>query len=147
RWARGPRCWRRGRGGRRASGRWPGTPPPSWMEALPLVDAGSPAVMPPPSWDTDRLVTYSRSITVDLTYRCLARCGYCEYRKDKGGLVSTDEVEQLLDRAVAERCREVLVMSGERPWELTDLGITEDDFISLAVDVSRRAMRRGLLPH
>ena len=120
-----------------------------------------------PDWDTDRLVTYSRSITIDLTYRCLARCGYCEYRKDEGGLVTPVEVEFLLDRAVETDCREVLVMAGERPWDLPDIaealasrfperrdssgplrGIAaEAAFIDLAIEVSQVAMRRGLLPH
>ena len=113
-----------------------------------------------PQWATDDLVTYSRSLTVDLTYRCLARCGYCEYRQDSGHLVAMVEVERLLDRAVAGRCREILVMSGERPWEIEDIAIelgqryphraaaeAEDAFIDLAIDVCRAAMRRGLLPH
>ena len=122
---------------------------------------------PMPTWDTDRLVTYSRSVTVDLTYRCLARCGYCEYRKDEGGLVTMAVVERLLDRAIESDCREVLVMSGERPWVLTDVAealaarfperadaavalvgdAAEDAFVDLAIEVSRAAMRKGLLPH
>ena len=112
------------------------------MEPLPVVSSSAPV----PRWDTDRLVTYSRSITVDLAYRCLARCGYCEYRKDEGGLITLDEVDRLLDRAVAGRCREVLIMAGEKPWELPDLNLTEDGFVDLAIEVCRRAMGRGLLP-
>ncbi|HEV3233259.1 MAG TPA: 7,8-didemethyl-8-hydroxy-5-deazariboflavin synthase subunit CofH [Candidatus Dormibacteraeota bacterium] len=118
-----------------------------------------------PSWDMDRLVTYSRSLTVDLTYRCLARCGYCEYRSDIGGLVSMEEVDRLLDLAVEGQCREILVMSGEKPWELPDIAAelarrypsrgpgplssetAEAAFIDLAIEVARMAMRRGLLPH
>ena len=122
----------------------------------PLVEPGATA----PEWDTQHLVTYSRSITVDLTYRCLARCGYCEYRKDAGHLVALVDVDRLLDRAVMEHCREVLIMSGERPWELPDIAAelrgryphraaheAEAAFVDLAIEVSRRAMRRGLLPH
>jgi 7,8-didemethyl-8-hydroxy-5-deazariboflavin synthase CofH subunit/7,8-didemethyl-8-hydroxy-5-deazariboflavin synthase CofG subunit len=131
------------------------------MESLPVLSSPDSVTVATPSWDTDRLVTYSRSITVDLTHRCLARCGYCEYRKDEGGLVSLDEVDGLLDRAVAGRCREVLVMSGERPWDLPDVAdelarrhpqaesdtAGEDAFVDLAIEVCRRAMSRGLLPH
>ncbi|HEY8739112.1 MAG TPA: 7,8-didemethyl-8-hydroxy-5-deazariboflavin synthase subunit CofH [Candidatus Dormibacteraeota bacterium] len=121
------------------------------MEELPVVAT--------PEWDTERLVTYGRSITVDLTYRCLARCGYCEYRTDAGHLVGLDDVDTLLDRAVRAGCREVLVMSGERPWDLPDIAAelrtryphrgdhAEAAFIDLAIEVARRAMRRGLLPH
>ena len=131
------------------------------MEDLPVIGTG-PGVehAAVPEWDTDRLVTYSRSITVDLTYRCLARCGYCEYREDDGHLVAITEVDRLLRAAVAAGCREVLVMSGERPWDLPDIGAEllqryparrpgeeEAAFIDLAIEVSRRAMRLGLLPH
>ncbi|HEV1998404.1 MAG TPA: 7,8-didemethyl-8-hydroxy-5-deazariboflavin synthase subunit CofH [Candidatus Dormibacteraeota bacterium] len=131
------------------------------MEELPVIapEAGSEQAIAP-QWDTDRLVTYSRSITVDLTYRCLARCGYCEYRKDAGHLVNLDEVDRLLQAAASDGCREVLVMSGERPWDLPDLaaellqryparqpGEEEAAFVDLAIEVCRRAMRRGLLPH
>jgi 7,8-didemethyl-8-hydroxy-5-deazariboflavin synthase CofH subunit/7,8-didemethyl-8-hydroxy-5-deazariboflavin synthase CofG subunit len=133
------------------------------VEQLPVVASESmraePAVAAP-EWDTDHLVTYSRSITVDLTYRCLARCGYCEYREDTGHLVSAAEVDRLLERAAVSGCREVLVMSGEHPWDLPDVadellrryptrepGEAEAAFIDLAIEVCRRAMRRGLLPH
>src|SRR4030081_380067 len=132
-----------------------------------LGEEASSAPAPPiPNWDTDRLVTYSRSITIDLTYRCLARCGYCEYRTDEGGLIAAAEVDRLLDRAVETDCREVLVMAGERPWDLADVAASlgqrfperlsagelsgsaaEDAFIDLAIEVCRAAMRRGLLPH
>jgi FO synthase len=137
------------------------------MEPLPVVPAapGAAEAARMPDWDQDHLVTYSRSLTVDLTHRCLARCGYCEYRSDSGGLVDLAEVDRLLDRAVEGRCREILLMSGERPWELEDirtelarrhpqggtepfdLEAAEDAFVDLAIEVARRAMRRGLLPH
>ncbi|MDQ6748203.1 MAG: 7,8-didemethyl-8-hydroxy-5-deazariboflavin synthase subunit CofH [Candidatus Dormibacteraeota bacterium] len=142
------------------------------MEELPVVtpagSTGDAAAVAAPVWDTDHLVTYSRSITIDLTYRCLARCGYCEYRADDGHLVSLDRVDELLDEGFRSGCREVLVMSGERPWDLPDIAAelrdrypvrfspeaaghdsdaAERAFIDLAVEVCRRAMRRGLLPH
>src|SRR5438132_14426970 len=93
------------------------------MDPLPVVASAEQAAqaVAMPAWDTDRLVTYSRSVTVDLTYRCLARCGYCEYRSDEGGLISPAEWERLLDLGEENRCREVLVMSGERPWDLPDV--------------------------
>ncbi|MFN2464447.1 MAG: 7,8-didemethyl-8-hydroxy-5-deazariboflavin synthase subunit CofH [Candidatus Dormibacteria bacterium] len=131
------------------------------MEELPLVEsAAAPEAVPVPRWDIDHLVTYSRSLTVDLTYRCLARCGYCEYRQDSGHLVTPEAVQRLLDQAVAGHCREVLVMSGERPWDIPEIARElrdrypargEDEgeaaFVDLAIDVCRLALRRGLLPH
>jgi len=66
------------------------------------LDASASPGPPMPVWDTDRLVTYSRSVTVDLTYRCFARCGYCEYRSDEGGLISPAELKRLLELGEAE---------------------------------------------
>ncbi len=114
------------------------------------------AILPPrpgvatrhhPSYEPNYL-TFSRSYTVDLTYRCFRRCGYCEYRKDEGGLVALDRVDTQLDEAAKLGCREVLIMSGEQPWRLPGLGLaSEADFVDFAIEVCRRAMSRGLLPH
>ncbi len=96
----------------------------------------------------DRCLTYSRSYTVDVTTRCAKRCGYCEYRTDGGGLMPWPEVDRLLDEARALRCREVLIMSGEEPWKLPDLGLADEAaYVDRVIEVCRRAMRRGLLPH
>ncbi len=114
------------------------------------------AVIPPPAGVAtrhhpdyhQRYLTFSRSYTVDVTYRCYRRCGYCEYRQDEGGLISWEEVDRQLDQAAQLGCREVLVMSGERPWLLPDLGLTgEVEFVAMVEEICRRAMRRGLLPH
>ncbi|MHB1500929.1 MAG: 7,8-didemethyl-8-hydroxy-5-deazariboflavin synthase subunit CofH [Candidatus Dormibacteria bacterium] len=93
-------------------------------------------------------LTFSRSYTLDITYRCYRRCGYCEYRQDQGGLIGPEEVDRQLDEAAALGGREVLVMSGERPWLLPDLALSgEAEFVERVVEVCRRAMARGLLPH
>jgi len=76
-------------------------------------ESPSGTVPPMPAWDTDRLVTYSRSITIDLTYRCLARCGYCEYRKDEGGLITAAEAWLFL----ASQLRRVEVVGTIQPKE------------------------------
>src|ERR1700730_10411289 len=76
-------------------------------------------------------------------------------------------VERLLGRAIESDCRGVLVRSGERPGVITDVAealaarfperadaavaligdAAEDAFVDLAIEVSRAAMRKGLLPH
>jgi FO synthase subunit 2 len=100
-----------------------------------------------PEYQADYL-TFSRSYTVDVTYRCFRRCGYCEYRQDLGGLISLAEVDHHLDQASRLRCREILVMAGEQPWRLPDLGLADEDaFVDLVEEICRRAMRRGMLPH
>jgi 7,8-didemethyl-8-hydroxy-5-deazariboflavin synthase CofH subunit/7,8-didemethyl-8-hydroxy-5-deazariboflavin synthase CofG subunit len=100
-----------------------------------------------PRWAGD-VLTYSASYTVDVTYRCAKRCGYCEYRSDSGGLVDWETVDRQLDEAARLGGREVLVMSGEQPWLLPDLGLRDEaEFVDRVVEICTRAMRRGLLPH
>ncbi|MHB8394988.1 MAG: 5-amino-6-(D-ribitylamino)uracil--L-tyrosine 4-hydroxyphenyl transferase CofH [Candidatus Dormibacteria bacterium] len=96
----------------------------------------------------DRYLTFSRSYTLDVTYRCYRRCGYCEYRQDHGDLVSWEEVDRQLEEAASLRSRELLIMSGEQPWRLPDLGLSgESEFVERVIEICRRAMARGLLPH
>jgi FO synthase len=105
------------------------------------------AVRPWPAWRTE-VLTYSASYTVDVTYRCAKRCGYCEYRSDSGGLVPWRTIDAHLDEAARLGGREVLVMSGEQVWLLPDLALPDEAaFVDRVVEICRRAMRRGLLPH
>jgi 7,8-didemethyl-8-hydroxy-5-deazariboflavin synthase len=94
------------------------------------------------------VLTYSASYTVDVTYRCAKRCGYCEYRSDHGGLVDWAVIDAQLDEAARLGGREVLVMSGEQPWLLPDLSLRDEaEFVDRVIEICRRAMSRGLLPH
>jgi FO synthase len=105
------------------------------------------AIRPLPQWSTD-VLTYSASYTVDVTYRCAKRCGYCEYRSDEGGLVPWETIDAQLDEAARLGGREVLVMAGEQVWLLPDLALRDEAaFVDRVVEVCRRAMSRGLLPH
>lgn len=121
-------------------------------EAIVPAPVGAPSVAGVPTrhrpeYQSDYL-TFSRSYTVDVTYRCFRRCGYCEYRKDDGGLISLAEVDHHMEEARRLRCREILIMAGEQPWRLPDLGLRDEDaFVDLVVEICRRAMQRGLLPH
>src|SRR5258708_11795917 len=88
-----------------------------------------------PQWNGD-VLTYSASYTVDITYRCARRCGYCEYRADTGGLVPLTTIDTQLDEAVRVGAREVLIMSGEQPWLLPDLGLRDEaDFVARVAEV------------
>lgn len=94
------------------------------------------------------MLTYSASYTVDVTYRCAKRCGYCEYRSDSGDLVAWEVIDAQLDEAARLGGREVLVMSGEQVWLLPDLALADEAaFVDRVVEICRRAMSRGLLPH
>ena len=94
------------------------------------------------------MLTYSASYTVDVTYRCAKRCGYCEYRTDEGGLVDWATIDAQLEEAARLGGREVLIMSGEQPWLLPDLDLRDEAvFVDRVIEICRRAMSRGLLPH
>jgi len=102
---------------------------------------------PRPEW-FDRVLTYSPSYTVDVTYRCAKRCGYCVYRTDEGGLIPWETIDAQLSQAVACRAREILIMSGEQPWLIPELGLGDEAaFVERVAEICRRALGRGLLPH
>ena len=105
------------------------------------------AVRPRPEWDA-RILTFSPSYTVDVTYRCAKRCGYCVYRTDEGGLIPWETIDAQLEDAVRVGARELLIMSGEQPWLLHDVPLRgEADFVDRVIEICRRALGRGLLPH
>src|SRR5438105_3430329 len=108
---------------------------------------GPPTVRARPQWD-ERVLTFSPSYTVDVTYRCARRCGYCVYRSDDGGLIPWERIDAQLDEARQLSAREILIMSGEQVWLLPDLGLRDEaEFVERVAEICRRAMRRGLLPH
>jgi 7,8-didemethyl-8-hydroxy-5-deazariboflavin synthase CofH subunit/7,8-didemethyl-8-hydroxy-5-deazariboflavin synthase CofG subunit len=112
-----------------------------------MADAAPAPVRQRPDWTSD-VLTYSASYTVDVTYRCAKRCGYCEYRSDSGGLIAWEAIDAQLDEAARLGGREVLVMSGEQVWLLPDLQLRDEAaFVDRVIEICRRAMARGLLPH
>jgi 7,8-didemethyl-8-hydroxy-5-deazariboflavin synthase CofH subunit/7,8-didemethyl-8-hydroxy-5-deazariboflavin synthase CofG subunit len=112
-----------------------------------MAEAPPAPARPRPRWTTD-VLTFSASYTVDVTYRCAKRCGYCEYRTDSGDLVPWQTIDTQLDEAARLGGREVLIMSGEQPWLLPDLDLRDEaEFVDRVIEICRRAMTRGLLPH
>jgi FO synthase len=100
-----------------------------------------------------RRVTFSRNLTLSLSRTCRCYCKYCSFATHREHLYSPDEVEAILDQAVARhRVKELLVLTGERPEvnegvaaRLAEHGFS--DFTSYVVWVCERALERGLLPH
>jgi FO synthase len=100
-----------------------------------------------------RRVTFSRNLTLSLSRTCRCYCKYCAFATHQPHLYSPDEVEAILDRAVARhQVKELLVLTGEKPdvnagvaARLRSYGY--DDFTSYVVWVCERALERGLLPH
>ncbi|MDX6653299.1 MAG: synthase [Solirubrobacterales bacterium] len=99
-----------------------------------------------------RRVTFSRNYTLSLSRTCQCYCKYCAFATRRAHLYAPAEVERRLDDAVKRNCKELLVLTGERPEvnpevarRLAEWG--HDDFTSYVVWTCERALERGLLPH
>jgi len=99
-----------------------------------------------------RRVTFSRNFTLSLSRTCQCYCKYCAFATHQPHLYAPDEVEQMLDDAARRGCKELLVLTGERP-EVNDevarrlASYGHDDFTSYVVWACERGLDRGLLPH
>ncbi|MDO8691452.1 MAG: 5-amino-6-(D-ribitylamino)uracil--L-tyrosine 4-hydroxyphenyl transferase CofH [Dehalococcoidia bacterium] len=100
-----------------------------------------------PGSRSNAIVTFSRSVTLTPTRACANRCGYCHFRRPADGILTVGEAEAILKRGLALGCREALIMSGERPWETTGFGMTEEQYIDHVYGLGLLALRLGLLPH
>jgi FO synthase len=99
-----------------------------------------------------RRITFSRNFTLSLSRTCRCYCKYCAFATHRAHLHAPEEVERQLDDAARRGCKELLVLTGERPEanaevaaRLHELG--HDDFTSYVVWACERALERGLLPH
>ena len=99
-----------------------------------------------------RRVTFSRNFTLSLSRTCQCYCKYCAFATHRPHLHAPGEVEQMLDDAARRGCKELLVLTGERP-EVNDQVAARlreyghEDFTSYVVWACERALERGLLPH
>src|SRR4051794_39574639 len=99
-----------------------------------------------------RRVTFSRNYTISLSRTCQCYCKYCAFATHRAHIYAPEEVESRLDDAARRNCKELLVLTGERPEvneevarRLRDWG--HEDFTSYVAWTCARAMERGLLPH
>ena len=94
-----------------------------------------------------RFITFSRSMTIPLTYTCHNRCSYCGFREEGDKIRPLDEIIEILRQAKNSSCREILLMSGEQPWLEPNFPLPEPEFINYVYHVCLTALRWGLLPH
>ena len=99
-----------------------------------------------------RRVTFSRNYTLSLSRTCRCFCKYCAFATHGPHLYAPAEVERLLDEASRRNCKELLVLTGEKPEVNAEVaarlaGYGHDDFTSYVVWACERALERGLLPH
>ena len=62
-----------------------------------------------------RRITFSRNYTLSLSRTCRCYCKYCAFATHSAHLHEPDEVERQLDDAARRGCKELLVLTGERP--------------------------------
>ena len=99
-----------------------------------------------------RRITFSRNYTLSLSRTCRCYCKYCAFATHRPHLYAPDEVERRLDDAARRGCKELLVLTGEKP-ELNDqvarrlAEYGHGDFTSYVAWTCERALERGLLPH
>jgi len=113
---------------------------------VPLVQE-APALLKKPGSKKTRIVTFSRSITLVPTWACANRCAYCSFQRPGDGLIPLEDAQAVLERGSAMGCREVLIMSGERPWEVPGFPLMEDDYLRYVYSLCLVSLRQGLLPH
>jgi FO synthase len=99
-----------------------------------------------------RRVTFSRNYTLSLSRTCQCYCKYCAFATHRPHLYAPEEVERRLDEAVRRNCKELLVLTGERPEINEEVAARlhswgHPDFVSYVVWTCERALERGLLPH
>ena len=62
-----------------------------------------------------RRVTFSRNYTLSLSRTCQCFCKYCAFATHRAHIHDPSEVERRLDEAERRNCKELLVLTGERP--------------------------------
>jgi FO synthase len=99
-----------------------------------------------------RRVTFSRNYTLSLSRTCQCFCKYCAFATHQAHIHPPEEVERRLDDAARRNCKELLVLTGERPevnpvvaGRLRSWG--HEDFTSYVAWACERALERGILPH
>ena len=97
-------------------------------------------------------VTFSRNFTLSLSRTCQCYCKYCAFATHRPHLHAPEEVERKLDDAARRGCKELLVLTGERPEVNAEVAARlreygHDDFTSYVVWACERALERALLPH
>jgi FO synthase len=99
-----------------------------------------------------RRITFSRNYTLSLSRTCRCYCKYCAFATHQAHLYSPDDVERQLDDAARRGCKELLVLTGEKPEVNLEVAqrlrrYGHEDFTSYVIWTCERALERGLLPH
>jgi FO synthase subunit 1 len=107
-----------------------------------------------------RIITYSKNFTLSLSNYCVNQCGYCFYNfkipKTNGEsnviLLKNDIINSLTQKALQYNCKEVLIMSGERPESFHEVLIELENrncinFIEFVQGICKNLLNYKILPH
>lgn len=138
-----------------------GAPALDFLEACARIREGHPDLYGQAGELRDRkfgkVLTYSPKVFLPVTNLCRDRCSYCTFRKgpkDKGAhTMRMEEISSTVERGREMGCVEALLCLGDRPEAvfpsyrrlLGSMGYgTTTDYL---VEVSRRCLELGMLPH
>ncbi|MFX0037827.1 MAG: 7,8-didemethyl-8-hydroxy-5-deazariboflavin synthase subunit CofG [Promethearchaeota archaeon] len=106
------------------------------------------------------VITYSKNFTLSLSNYCINQCGYCYYnykipkQNNEKNLIlmSNDQIEWFLQKAIRLNCKEALIMSGECPGSFLEVKRDLErrnfsNFIEFVKKICTHVLDSNLLPH
>ncbi len=106
------------------------------------------------------VITYSKNFTLSLSNYCINQCGYCFYnykipkQNDEVNLIllSNEQMEKFIQKALQFNCKEALIMSGERPGNFLEVKKELEkryfsNFIAFVKNVCTHLLDLSILPH
>jgi len=110
--------------------------------------------------EQQNVITFSKNFTISISNYCQNQCGYCFYnykvpkidKKDNIILINNEEIIELIRKALANNCKEALLMSGEKPYlfpevEAALLDKSCFDYVRFVIDICIYLLDFNLLPH
>ncbi len=107
---------------------------------------------------SDKIITYSRKVFINVINLCKDICSYCTYRKEPNdiekSLLSPQQILSIAENGRKLKCTEALFVTGERPeakYDEVRIWLKKYGHASTAEyirDVSEQVLKKtGLLPH
>ncbi|MFW9819200.1 MAG: 7,8-didemethyl-8-hydroxy-5-deazariboflavin synthase subunit CofG [Candidatus Thorarchaeota archaeon] len=110
--------------------------------------------------DEKKVITYSKNFTISLSNYCVNQCGYCYYNhkipKVNGEsnvvLLNIDRISELSQKAIQYKCKEALLMSGERPGSFPEVKkelekLKYSDLLDYLKNICSYLLDFTILPH
>jgi len=112
------------------------------------------------SQEEHNVITFSKNFTISLSNYCQNQCGYCFYNfkvpklsgEENVVLIENDEINDLIQKAIKDNCKEALLMSGERPESFKEVKEELErrschEYIEFVIDICTNLLELNILPH